>query len=118
MLDFFRDVVLDISGIDSEKIKENRVNKRAEKKKHILSGSTKGVIYFLGILYLFMGGLSVWYTRGNENIFAKLKFFLLTIIDIAALIFISADKKKTEIIGLILFAIFVIIMYTTTMFLN
>ena len=117
MLDFFRDVVLDISGIDSQAIKQNRTNKTENKKKYIFTKSTKGIIYFLGVLYLVSGGLSILSSKGSVQIFAGIKFVFLSVIDLAALICISVRNKKTEIASLILIVVFIIIMYSTTMLL-
>lgn len=122
MFDFFRDIALEISGIDSQTIKQNRANKKEleKRKKYIFSNSTKGIIYFLGVLYLIMGGLSIWAIKGSGRHIglAVLKYVFLSIVDVSALICLALRKNKAEIIALILIVTFVVVMYSTTMIFN
>lgn len=115
MLDFFRDIALEIVGIDSEKVRQDSRNKKENRKKYIFSNGAKTTIYLMGITYLITGGLSVWSVRGKGQIPDMVKFVFLFVIDIAALICLSVKNKKAEIISLILIVIFIIIMYSTTM---
>lgn len=120
MFDFFRDIALEISGIDSQEIEQKRRDKKELKKKnkYIFSNSTKGIIYFFGILYFFTGSTSIALSSGSSQMwFAVIKFVFLSVIDVAALVCLSMKKKKMEKIALVLIAIFVIVMYSTSMML-
>lgn len=115
MLDFFRDIALEIVGIDSERIRQNYKNKKENSKGYVFSNGTKKIIYLMGIIYLIIGGLSVWSVRFSGQIQSIVKFAFLSVIDVAVLICLSVKSKKAEIISLILIVFFIVIMYSTTM---
>ena len=120
VFDFFRDMALELSGVDSEKAEREREEKRKIKKKNqfIFSAKSKIIIYAFGILYLVIGGINMTHLRGQERIAALiLKFVFLSAVDIAGLICLTMRKRKTEIAALILIIIFVIVMYITTLLL-
>ena len=53
MFDFFRDMVLELCGVDSENAEKQRKEKREAKRKDrfIFSQSVKVLVYVFGILY-------------------------------------------------------------------
>lgn len=117
MFDFFQDIILEASGIDSDKVRKEREEKKC-KDRFIFSGSAKRIVFFLGILYLVVGGFQMSVLKGQENIlFPVLKFIFLSALDIAALVCLLLRKKKAEVVALVLAIIFFVVMYTTTLIL-
>jgi hypothetical protein len=117
MFDFFQDIILEASGIDSDKVRKKRKEKKS-KDRFIFSGSAKGVVFFFGILYLTIGGFQMSVLKGQENIlFPVLKFIFLSTLDIVALVCLLLRKKKAEVVALVLVIIFFVVMYTTTLIL-
>ena len=118
MFDFFRDMVLEARGIDSEAAAEQRKGKKEpeHRERFIFSRSTKGIIFILGILYLVMGGMQIVVMKGQDGIaLFMLQFVLLSILDISALVCLLLRNKKAEIAALILVIVFVVMKYLTTM---
>lgn len=115
MFEFFRDMAIDLMGGDSEE--ESR--KRKEKENRIfLFKSTKRIAYVFGILYIVMGGISLFTSTsltGNLQIVPTVKFAILSLIDMAAMVCLTMRTKKTEIAAIILAVVFVVGMYVTTL---
>ena len=61
MFDFFRDIYLESVGIDTEQAEKERKEKQEKKKRErfIFTKSTKTIVYFLGIIYLFLAGFGI-----------------------------------------------------------
>ena len=121
MFDFFRDIALEMSGIDSKAAKEEREEKREEKRKQrfIFSRSAKVITFVFGILYLIVAGLNIAMMKqsGTMEFVSIIRFSLLTICDIAAMVCLAIGKKKTEIAALILIFVFLIGQYFTVVLL-
>ena len=120
MFDFFRDMAIDLAGGNSEEVARKRKERREEEKANriFLSRSTKRIIYAFGILYIVMGGISLFASAsltGNLQIVPFLKFAILSLIDIAAMVCLTMKTKKTEIAAIILAVAFVAAMYVTTL---
>jgi len=120
MFEFFRDMAIDIMGGDSEEEARKRKEKREEEKANriFLSKSTKRIAYVFGILYIVMGGISLFTSAsltGNLQIVPTVKFAILTLIDIAAMVCLAMMTKKTEIAAIILAVVFMAAMYVTTL---
>lgn len=120
MFDFFRDMAIDLAGGNSEEVARKRKEKREEEKANriFLSRSTKRIIYAFGILYIVMGGISLFASAsltGNLQIVPFLKFAILSLIDVAAMVCLTMKTKKTEIAAIVLAVAFVAAMYVTTL---
>lgn len=120
MFDFFRDIAIDLAGGNSEEVARKRKEKREEEKANriFLSRSTKRIIYAFGILYIVMGGISLFASAsltGNLQIVPFLKFAILSLIDVAAMVCLTMKTKKTEIASIVLAVAFVAAMYVTTL---
>ena len=120
MFDFFRDIALEASGIDSEAAEKERMKKKKIKRdnRFIFSKSVKIIVFIFGILYLILGAMSMATIGQQTNVVFKIvKFVFLSAVDISALVCLLTRKKKAEIAALVLVIIFMIVMYTTTMIL-
>lgn len=115
MFDFFRDIALEVGGIDSKAAKEERREKAENKRKErfIFSKTAKVVAFAFGVFYLLIAGLNVSMMKqtGNVDLVGIVRFSVLTICDIAAMICLAIGKKKTEIAALILIVLFIIGQY-------
>ena len=120
MFEFFRDVAIDLMGGDSEEEARKRKEKMEQEKANriFLSRSTKRIAYVFGILYLVMGGISLFTSTsltGTLQIVPTVKFEILSLIDISAMVCLTMRTKKTEIAAIILAVVFVAAMYVTTL---
>ena len=120
MLDFLRDVILEVKGINSEKWHKEKLEKDISKKENIylLSKKTKIIIFVFGIIYLLAEVINIvifWENNGMINIRAK--GIILSIIDIIVLVCLIQKNKTAEIIAIIFSIIFIILMYTSSMLL-
>lgn len=110
MFDFFQDIIWKAS----DKVRKEKKSKD----RFIFSGSAKGIVFFLGILYLMTGGFQMSVLKGQKNIlFPVLKIIFLSTLDIAALVCLLLHKKKAEAVALVLVIIFFAVMYMTTLIL-
>lgn len=121
MLDFLRDVILEVKGINSEKWHKEKLEKDISKKENIylLSKKTKIIIFVFGIIYLLAEVINIvifWENNGMINIRAK--GIILSIIDIIVLVCLIQKNKTAEIIAIIFSIIFIILMYTSSMLLR
>lgn len=119
MFDFFREVSMELRGIDVEEVEAKQKAKLEEKRKNriIFPNSVKVLVYAFGVLYFLLTVMNVsllW----KSNALSALKVFryvFLCSCDIGAMVFISLKTKKSEIIAGILIAIFLVTLYTTLM---
>ena len=118
MFDFFRDVAIYLMGGDSEAEVRKRKEKMEQEKANriFISRSTKQIAYVFGILYIVMGGTSLFASMsltGNLQIVPTVKFVILSLVDIAAMVCLTMRTKKTEIAAIILAVVFLMAMYVT-----
>lgn len=115
MFDIFRDIALELQGIDSEKAELEREKKRLEKKnrdkeeKVILPIWAKKIVSVIAIVYLLscMGTLPIMF---NTNIaLLAIRSVVQIVVAIAILILINIKNKKTEIASIVLIVIFFIL---------
>lgn len=115
MFDFFRDIALEMSGIDSKSAQEQREEKKEEKRKNrfIFSRSVKVIVFVFGVLYLVVAGINVSIMKQSDSmeIASLIRFAVLTICDIAAMVCLVVGNKKAEIIALILILLFLVGQY-------
>ena len=117
MLDFFKDVILEAKGIDSEKAHKENIKKKelSKTKYYILSSKVKIIMFAFGIIYLLIEIMNtVIFWEKNGAVFIRTKGIILSIIDIAILILLTQKSKKAEISAIILGIFFVILIYTST----
>jgi len=121
MLDFLRDVILEVKGINSERWHKEKLEKDISKKEniYILSKKTKIIIFVFGIIYLLAEVINiVVFCENNGMINIRAKGIILSIIDIIVLVCLIQKNKTAEVIATILSIIFIILMYTSSMFLR
>lgn len=126
MFDWFRDMALEITGNNSyeEELKRKAKHEQERGDKIVFSKSTKCIIYIFGILYLIMGGISLYMSIQIESnmrnsmagigAWKYIKYIVLSAIDIAAMICISMKTRKKEIAALVLVIVFVVFMYISS----
>mgnify|MGYP000283348105 FL=1 len=117
MLDFFKDVVLEAKGIDSEKAHKENIKKKelSKTKYYILSNKVKIIMFAFGIIYLLIEVMNiVIFWEKNGAIFIRNKGIILSIIDIAILVLLTQKNKKAEISAIFLGIFFMIVMYAST----
>jgi len=111
MFDWFRDMGHELSGLDSQATKRERIEKREQKKlnRFIFTGGTKALIIALGVLYIVMAGSMVIELRGIEETASHIaKYIAMSIIAIVVIFSLIIGKKKGEIIALAGTFIFVV----------
>lgn len=127
MFEWFRDMAMEAMGKNSDEEEEKRrvKSEKEKKEKIILSKSTKRIIYVLGTLYLIMGGMSLYvsnqiansvgYSGTGVETWKFVKYIVLSIIDISAMICLLTKGRKAEIYAIVLVIIFMILMYLSSM---
>lgn len=115
MFDIFRDIALELQGIDSGKAELEREKKRLEKRnrdkeeKVILPIWAKKFVSVIAIVYLLscMGTLPIMF---NTNItLLAIRSVVQIVVAIAILILINIKNKKTEIASIVLIVLFFIL---------
>lgn len=104
MFDFFKDAYVELSGLDREKVEEER--KAKKKNDGLFKRSTRSIITVVGLLYLVIAGLNIYNIILAGIEFRIVKYFLLSIIDLFVLVTMQIKKKEMDrlaLIGLIIF---------------
>ena len=112
MFDFFKDLYLELSGLDLEKVNEERKKKEEEKRKnrYIFSSGAKRTIIIFGLFYLIISYYGIYTLIKTRNInLLLIKFIVLSVIDLCGIVNLYINKKKNEIIALICLIIFFVI---------
>lgn len=112
MFDFFKDLYLERSGLDLEKVNEERKKKEEEKRKnrYIFSSGAKRTIIIFGLFYLIISYYGIYTLIKTRNInLLLIKFIVLSVIDLCGIVNLYINKKKNEIIALICLIIFFVI---------
>lgn len=119
MFDFFREMSMELRGIDVEEVEAKRKAKLEEKRKNriIFPNSIKVLVYVFGVLYFLLTVMNVSLLLKCNALSAwkVIHYVFLCSCDIGAMAFISLKTKKSEIIAGVLIAIFLVTMYTTLM---
>lgn len=117
MFDFFRDMALELCGVNSKDAEQQRKEKQEAKRKDrfIFSQSVKVLVYIFGVLYLIVGAttISLAKVNGALNALMILRFIVLTLLDVSSLVCLATGKKKAEIGALVLIALFLLMQYFT-----
>lgn len=112
MFDFFKDLYLERSGLDLEKVNEERKKKEEEKRKNrfIFSSGAKRTIIIFGLFYLIISYYGIYTLIKNRNVnLLLIKFIVLSVIDLCGIVNLYINRKKNEIIALICLIIFFVI---------
>ena len=119
MFDFFREVSMELRGIDVEEVETKRKAKLEEKKKNriFFPNSIKILVYVFGVLYFLFTiiNVSLLLKYNALSTWKVIRYVFLCSCDIVTMVFISLKTKKSEIIAGILIAVFLVTMYTTLM---
>lgn len=119
MFDFYKELILEMQGIKPQKkLDKNREYIGDEKDKPILNMKMKIVIWFMGILYLFVAIIGIIAIMESKKYFRLIRYVLLITTDIAAIVLCTFRKRKIQIVGIGFVIAFVIINFTTTMFMR
>lgn len=111
MFDFFKDLYLERSGLDLEKVNEERKKKEEKRKnRYIFSSGAKRTIIIFGLFYLIISYYGIYTLIKTRNInLLLIKFIVLSVIDLCGIVNLYINKKKNEIIALICLIIFFVI---------
>lgn len=108
MLDFFKDMYLEVNGIEPKEVK-----KKEKDEKIIFNFKTKIGIWFMGIIYMIIGISSIALIIRTQISINIIKYIMLIIVDLIILICISIKRKNTETIALVGIIIFIVINLST-----
>jgi len=104
LFDFFKDMALELQGIDADAAKAERKHKREteQKEKFIFTKKMKTMIIVLGILYLLMViSLVVTMKNFRDSVSSLVVYSILGVTDIVVLISLIFGKKKGEFVALV-----------------
>jgi len=115
MFDFFRDILLESQGIDSDKAQREKQGKREQKKlaRFIFSRSAKTFIYIVGGFYIALAVFNIVSLWGTESKLSIVKYVFLSLVDLSILVSLAINKKRSEIYALIVIVVFLILLYVS-----
>ena len=120
MLDWFREIAEELSGIDSSAAKKERVVKREQKKSNrfIYSPGMKIVTIFLSILYIVLAISMIRALREQpgDTTIQIVKYVLMSILASVVSFSLIFGRKKGEIVAIIGTYIFVVGLFLSTTF--
>lgn len=120
MFDFFRDIILEASGIDPVAAAEVRSERKKAKKmeRYIFSRGAKIIVFVFGVLYLVITWFSMKVMKDSGTLSALylIRYIFLIACDIASLVCLAIGKKKAEVAALVLIVVFVVTQYFTVLF--
>ena len=111
MFDFFKDTYYDLKGIDRKKAELEKLQNSKAKEKIILSKSAKAVICIISILLLLASAVTAFVYFTNNNNVQAIRYAIEIPILISIIILIFIRKKKTELVGTVMFILFMIYRY-------
>lgn len=116
MLDFFKDTYLEMSGVDTQKLKKEREEKKKKEERYIFSKKIRILTIILGIIYLFIAGSEIVILASySGSIMFILKILFQILIDIAAIVCLVLKKKEYEKIALVLIILFFMVGYLSVL---
>lgn len=118
MLDFFKDTYLEMSGVDTQKLKKEREEKKKKEKeeRYIFSKKIRILTIILGIIYLLIAGSEiVILARYSCSIMLILKILFQVLIDIVVIVCLVLKKKEYEKIALALIVLFFVVGYMSVL---
>lgn len=106
-----KEMYLECSGYDLKKIKTEKKEKEEMKKKDkiIFTNRSKHIIRTFGILYFSVAAICISSGITDSNFIEVIKYSFMLLLDIVGMIFISIKNKSSEIMGLCIIMIFVLI---------
>lgn len=115
MFDFFRDVALEVGGVDSQSVKLERNKKREEQKKNkiIFANDVKKVIYILAGLYILSSFGTISISLQLREYLYCIKTVVQVIVAVAIIVGLAIHTKKSEITTCILIAVFLFLQYAS-----
>lgn len=114
MFDFFKDMYAEFNGLDTKKIREEKLAKKKEKL--VLSRTAKIIIRVIGVFYLFIAALSIFAIIKNGYNVIIFKYIIMGLLDIIILIMTFIRSKQAEIAVIFGAVFFIAINYLTTGF--
>ena len=106
MFDFFRDMYAELTGLDTDKMREEKALRRRNNK-FALSRSVKVTIRIVGIFYLFIAAINIIALFITGINLTLLKYITAITIDIIVLIFTFNKSKYAGIVIIIGTAAFI-----------
>lgn len=116
MFDFFKEIYLEKSGIDIQKLKEEREEKKRKENesKYLFSKGMKIFTIILGIMYLLIAISEITVLINiSGSIIYILKILFQSLIDVAIIVCLMLKKKKYEKVAIGLIVLFFIVGYMT-----
>ncbi|MBE5877247.1 MAG: hypothetical protein E7290_10225 [Lachnospiraceae bacterium] len=118
MFDFFRDIALEVRGIDPRVAQLEKLQKKKDrdKDKYIFSYSVKRMIYFVAIAFLVIYIPMFPVVMTTSTLLYKIRLIAQVILAIGTMICISFKKRKKigEKLAIAMIILFVILQYSTT----
>ena len=119
MFNFFRDVALELNGIDTAKAKNERDEKREQEKlsRFIFTKGARRAVITLGFIYVPLSILSIFGAVSEADyfnaqvVFQLTKNILLLLLCVGVCIALFIGGKKGEVFALIGGIVFVILLY-------
>lgn len=107
----FNDMYFERAGFDINKMKLERKEKEEIEKRDtiIFSNKNKYIISSFGVFFFAVAILCISSGITNKNYIEIIKYSFMLILDIAGIIFINIKTKKTELIGLVIVIIFILL---------
>lgn len=111
MFNLLKDIYFECAGYDLEKIKAEKKEKEEIKRrdKIIFTNKSKHIIRTFGILYFAVAAICISSGITNSNFVEVIKYSFMLLLDITGMFFISIKNKSSEIIGLCIIIVFVLI---------
>lgn len=113
MFDFFKDMYLAASGLDMEKVREERKEKIELEKneKIILSKQTKKYMVVFGVVFILIHVLSACAAFMMNDIIALVKSVIMVILALLSIICFLQKTKKAEIGGIVFLILIVLLTF-------
>lgn len=109
--DMFKDMYLEAAGYDVKKMKEEKIKRKEINKQSVIifSNKSKYIIKGIGILFLIIAFLCISSFVEEKSYINIFKYIFLVLLDIIGMVCISKKSKRSELIGLCIIIIFVIL---------
>lgn len=107
----FRDMYFEGAGFDVNQMKLERKEKEENNRKEIIifSNKSKYIISSFGVLFFMVAILCISTGITNKDYIEIIKYSFMLLLDITGIIFINIKSKRTELIGLIIVIVFILL---------
>jgi fatty acid desaturase len=121
MFDFFRDMVNEARGLDTDKMKleKQQIQERKKESYYIFSKSMRNWFIGLAALYVCVAAFSIsaFYSSGAMSVSLLLQFVVKAILAIVVIVALFTRKKDGEIVALVATFLFICTILLSTILL-